>query len=297
MMNKLKKLSVALLSFVTVFALTVPALAVPSGDYAVLNIRYRPGGTPVNEVEYRLYKVADAEAEGGSYTYTLTGPFAASQIDVNDILKGGQLTAGTDASAQRNLLAQFGTYINNNQDTVREHAKTSATGTRSVGTDRHSEDGVAQFTGLDDGLYLVTCSHVHAINGTEYTPVPFLVNIPYVMDGVTNNYLTATVKFTTYTPGGGGGTDPVRPPVTPTDPVTPTNPVEPPDVDIVEPDVPLIDLPEEPGPDIEIPDEEPPLAELPQTGLLWWPVPVLTAAGAASLVFGVFLRKKEGRDG
>ena len=301
MMKKLKKLSVALLSFVTVFALTVPALAVPSGDYAVLNVRYRPGGTPVNDVEYRLYKVADAEAGEDGYKYTLTEPFAPSEIDVNGILSGGQLTAGQNASVQRDLLARFGTYINSNQEAVREYAKTSATAGRAVGPDQSTENGIAQFTGLDDGLYLVTCSRVYSVGGTQYTPVPFLVNIPYVVDGVTNNYLTATVKFTAYTPSGPGpGPDPVTPPVDPvdpTEPVEPTNPEVPPEIDITIPDVPLVDLPEEPGVEIEIPDEDPPLAELPQTGLLWWPVPVLAAAGAASVVFGLFLRKKEGRNG
>lgn len=302
MMKKLKRLSAALLSLATLAALTVPALAVPAEDYAVLNVRYRPNGAPVNDVEYRLYKVADAQAGEDGYVYTLTQPFEASEIDVNEILGGGQLTAGENASAQRDLLAQFGTYINDNQETVREHAETALTGSRPVGADQHVEDGVARFTGLDDGLYLVTCSHVHSIGRTRYTPVPFLINIPYVMDGVTNNYLTATVKFTTYTPPRPRPdpetppVDPENPPVDPEIPDNPTDPDNPPDIDITEPDVPLVDLPEEPGADIEIPDEEPPLAELPQTGLLWWPVPVLAAAGAASVAFGVLLRKKEGRD-
>lgn len=37
---------------------------------------------------------------------------------------------------------------------------------------------------------------------------------------------------------------------------------------------------------------------LPQTGMLWWPVPVLAATGAVSLFFGIFLliRKKDGSD-
>lgn len=286
MKNKLKRLSVALLSFVTVFALTVPALAVPSDNYAVLNIRYRPDNTPVNGVEYRLYKVADAKDQGdGTYTYTLTAPFAPSGIDVDAILKGGQLTTGDN----RDLLVAFGTYINNNQETVRDHAITVKTAAANIGTDQHQEDGIARFTGLEDGLYLVTSSETYTVGRTTYTPVPFLLRVPYVVDGVVNNYLTANVKFTSYTP-----TTPRDP--DPTNPTNPTDPDEPP-VDIDEPDVPLVDLPEEPDPDVEIPDEEPPLAELPQTGLLWWPVPVLAAAGVLSVALGLFQRKKDGRDG
>ena len=43
------------------------------------------------------------------------------------------------------------------------------------------------------------------------------------------------------------------------------------------------------------PPDEP---KLPQTGLLWWPVPVLAGIGAVALFFGIFLllRKKEDSD-
>lgn len=288
MKNKLKRLSVALLSFVMVVALAVPALAVPSDDYAVLNIRYRPNKTPVNGVEYRLYKVADAKDQGdGTYTYTLTAPFAASGIDVDAILKGGQLTTGDT----RNLLVAFGTYINEHQDEVRGSESMKSALTARQG----SEDGIARFTGVDDGLYLATSSATYTEDGTTYTPVPFLLKIPYVMDGVENNYLTANVKFTTSTPGGtepdnprpggggGGGGTPTPPP---------TVDVEEPEVPLAEPDVPLVELPEEIEPEVEIPEEDPPLAMLPQTGLLWWPVPLMAAAGAAFVLYGAVTRRK-----
>ena len=35
---------------------------------------------------------------------------------------------------------------------------------------------------------------------------------------------------------------------------------------------------------------------LPQTGLLWWPVPVLAAAGLALLIVGALLKRKNGHD-
>ena len=43
------------------------------------------------------------------------------------------------------------------------------------------------------------------------------------------------------------------------------------------------------------PPDEP---KLPQTGMLWWPVPVLAGIGAVALFFGIFLllRKKDGSD-
>lgn len=286
MKNNLKRLSVALLSFVMVVALAVPALAVPSDDYAVLNIRYRPNGNPVNGVEYRLYKVADAVDQGdGTYTYTLTAPFAPSGIDVDAILKGGQLTTGDT----RDLLVAFGTYINEHQDEVRgsESMKSALTANQA------GEDGIARFTGVDDGLYLATCSEVYTEDGITYTPVPFLLKIPYVVDGVENNYLTANVKFTTPAaptepdnPGGGGGGGGTPP----TPPTPPTVDVEEPEVPLA--DVPLVELPEETDPEVEIPEEETPLAMLPQTGLLWWPVPLMAAAGAAFILYGAVTRRK-----
>lgn len=284
MKNKLKRLSVALLSFVMVVALAVPALAVPSDDYAVLNIRYKPNGNPVNGVEYRLYKVADAAEQGdGTYTYTLTAPFAPSGIDVNAILKGGQLTTGDT----RDLLVAFGTYINEHQDEVRgsESMKSALTANQA------GEDGIARFTGVDDGLYLATCSEVYTEGRTTYTPVPFLLKIPYVVDGVENNYLTANVKFSSSTPTTPRPTDPDNPrPGGGTPPTPPTVDVEEPEVPLA--DVPLVELPEETDPEVEIPEEDPPLAMLPQTGLLWWPVPLMAAAGAAFILYGAVTKRK-----
>lgn len=39
----------------------------------------------------------------------------------------------------------------------------------------------------------------------------------------------------------------------------------------------------------------PPPPDLPQTGLLWWPVPILAGIGAVSLFFGIFLLLKKGK--
>lgn len=45
------------------------------------------------------------------------------------------------------------------------------------------------------------------------------------------------------------------------------------------------------------PDEPTPDKKLPQTGVLWWPVPVLACAGLAFLVIGALGAKKKKRDG
>ena len=68
----------------------------------------------------------------------------------------------------------------------------------------------------------------------------------------------------------------------------PENPTEtPPDV--------TIEIPEEPTPLNAAPGEEPPATttneRLPQTGLLWWPVPVLVGAGIVCVLIGVVRRR------
>ena len=74
--------------------------------------------------------------------------------------------------------------------------------------------------------------------------------------------------------GGGGGKDP-EPPIVIPDPEVPLGPGE---------------TPEEPP--IDIPDEEPPLAELPQTGLLQWPILVMSLAGLLLIAVGILSEQK-----
>lgn len=70
----------------------------------------------------------------------------------------------------------------------------------------------------------------------------------------------------------------------------PTTPEEEPPVDIDEPPVPL-DGGEPPEDFEELPEDPVPLAGLPQTGLLWWPVGLMAAAGLLCLTIGVYRRR------
>lgn len=314
-----KKLSVAALCLAAVFSLAVPAMALPSESYAVLNVRYAPNGTPINStegatVEYRAYKVANAVKNPDGYSYTLTEPFKNSGIAVNEAMGGMQLS--NNSAAYRTLLNQFGTFINNSNGAIAPYTTAE---TKAVTVSGTPENGIAQLTGLEDGLYLVATRAVTTIGRTQYTAVPFLVNIPYeTEDGVLNNYLTATVKFTTYTPSDPSSPDPENPtpPDNPNPPDEPTPPNEPlpdeptptvrpetpetpdtpdtPVIDISEDDVPLVDTPEDP--EIEITDEKPPLERLPQTGLLWWPVPVMALTGVVFVVFGIITKRRNCQD-
>lgn len=313
MMKLLRKAGAVLLCVTVVCSLAVTALALPASDYAVLNVVYAPNGTPVNTdsnnpVEYKAYKLADAvRAEGAGYTYTLTEAFQDCTIDgvedlngdgvadLNDLIGGEKGANGIGREASQTLLNTFRDYINGHSGI--EPVQTSETARRAIGAAGEMRDGVAQFTGLTDGLYLIATSAATWLNGTRYTPVSFVVNIPYVFEGVENNYLTATVKFETYTP----------PDPTPPKKDEPQNPDDPP-LDIPDPDVPMddgptteilpddvptTDLPELHDPDIELPDDDVPLATLPQTGLLWWPVPLLAAAGVICVGAGAVRRKRD----
>lgn len=64
--------------------------------------------------------------------------------------------------------------------------------------------------------------------------------------------------------------------------------------DIDDDDPPLIDNPDDPDNpgDVEIDDPQTPLDGLPQTGLLWWPVPLLAMLGLVLIFLGCLRRRK-----
>lgn len=63
-----------------------------------------------------------------------------------------------------------------------------------------------------------------------------------------------------------------------------------PDVDIPDPDVPLVSPP--PDDLTEIKDPDVPLATLPQTGMLWWPVPILAMSGMFLFILGWGIQRR-----
>lgn len=316
-MSKVRKWCVVLLSFAMALSLTVSALAASAKGSAVLNVRFEINvngeliginSTDENPIIYTAYRIADisADAETGKYQYTCTPAFAGAGIDINAVLKGEQANTNIDACIE--LLTAFGSYINENAESIKQTAgadiRTAETERKSIG--KTPRDGVAQFTDLKDGLYLISTKASVWVGGTQYVPYPLIVGIPYVYAGVSNNYLTATVKFDSETtpntppPPNTPTTPNTPPPNRPNRPNTPTVdipewdvPLSEPVIEILPDDVPLLDLPGEmEEPLIEIPDEDVPLAYLPQTGLLWWPVPVMAAAGIALVISGVLVRRR-----
>lgn len=306
MLKILRNRFALLLCMVLALSLATVALAVPSDDYSVLNVRFAPNGKGVNDVEFTAYKVADVTITDGVYEYSLTSPFAGSGIEINAVLNGTRVNA--DESAYKQLRLEFGNYINDNAAAVKgsgeDYVRTATTAAVSIGPDGEPEDGIAQFTNLSGGLYLIATNNSVRIGGTRFIPTPLLLNVPYEDGGVVNNYLTVNVKSTTENPTPPNNPDnpnnpnnPDNPPDNPNNPTSPGNPGGPggPDedveIDILPDDVPLAGM----EPELDIPDVDVPLATLPQTGQLWWPVPVMVVAGAALVIFGLFSRRKAAR--
>lgn len=88
-------------------------------------------------------------------------------------------------------------------------------------------------------------------------------------------------------------------PKSPNDPpyVPPEGPPDIPSEDIFDPDIPLSSIPFEEEDDLfEIDDDSVPLSSLPQTGMLWWPVPVLAVSGMCMYLAGFFLCRRRTHD-
>ncbi|MCI8698029.1 MAG: hypothetical protein HFF29_02820 [Oscillospiraceae bacterium] len=103
-------------------------------------------------------------------------------------------------------------------------------------------------------------------------------------------------------PGGGDGSSappsyPVNPSPRPSHPVNPSP--RPSDFELEDTDPPLGNITPPPRgsaplEEIELDDPDVPLGDLPQTGMLWWPVPVLAIAGLMLIVIGIVRRRTGG---
>lgn len=256
MMKIRRKLSSLAFCLCMILALVQPGDAFgAAGASLVLNYGY-------SGVKFQIYQVADEQKR-------LTEDFAGYDISLDH-----------DTNAEWQTLAM-------ELEELAEQDQIAPSEEQATG-----DNGKVQFSGLEEGWYLVTGSPMN-ISGVRYKAVPFVVNLT---EGIP---VKADVK---HSPD----------PEDPTDPEEPTNPSDPGDsgggdsdggggnpggpgggsTSITDPDVPL--GPGEPeGETAEVPEEEVPLARLPQTGQLWWPVPLLLTGGCLLLVAGIMQRKGE----
>ena len=249
-------------------------------------------GNLYSGVRLRLYRVADASAVDGAFAYTLTGGFEGSGADLDNI------TTSEGHIAQAALL--------------RAWALGNAIGPYRPGATTPSS-GMARFDGLPAGMYLLIQGS-GSQSGTRHGPggaatsgtvtlSSVLIPVPQLEGGTWSYDVSAAPKLLFRTP-----TRPDRPPDTPDTPERPRerppSPAGPPEVaapdaappgtvDLVPGNVPLVE-PEPESEELEFPDM--PLADLPQTGLLYWPIPVLGALSPLLTTSGVILVKRSKRD-
>lgn len=114
-------------------------------------------------------------------------------------------------------------------------------------------DGVAVFTQLGDGIWYAVTDKTSTIGDKIYTPTPFAVRIPYV---TTENACVVENNLISAFVKFSVETVPPVPTPGPTPTPTPVGP------------------------------------KLPQTGLLWWPVPILAGLGLILVVVGAIWKKR-----
>lgn len=272
-----------------------------SGDGCSLNVYFGENGIGFPEVAFSIYRVAGISEDG---IYTLAGDFEQYPVSLEDL----------DASGWRAVAQTLDAYA-------------ARDGITPLVTQETGPDGYFQLTGLSTGLYLVTGGQ-YVEGGVVYTPEPMLVSIPgLAADGAWDYSVETSCKFeredTADLPVSrkvqkvwkDNGSEEKRPEsitvqllengtVADTVILSQENNWEYTwsDLDasskwqVVEASVPdgyTVTAEQEENVFIltnTYPSEQPP--KLPQTGMLWWPVPLLACSGLLLLTFGLILRRK-----
>ena len=292
-----------------------------SGDGDVrLTIRYNPGveardSATVERQGYRLYLIATVNETGDGYVLTeqykdLVGTRIPTTMKPNNAYSG----------INWDLVQRTGEYINETSP----EPSFAAPIVNGEAVFTNLPRGLYLGTGPACYINGKLSTPVPFVVSLPYLVDDAQLAPEGVEAGVYYTDVTVSPKFNT--PSGGTHHKPStpdtpdNPPDTPPDEPDnpPDNPPDEPPVDIPDEPVPLVDIPDEPVPLVDIPDEpvptttktsqnpntpkkpntttindEPvPLARLPQTGLLWWPVPVLAVAGVALTSAGLVGRRK-----
>ena len=285
--------------------MTTPALAhgnINIGQEGSLNLSFGENGIGFTGVPFSIYRVADISEEG---TYTLAGDFEQYPVRLENL----------NSSGWRALAQTLDAYVA--RDDI------SPLLTRKTG-----QDGSFQITGLSSGLYLVT-GEQYAEGSLVYTPEPMLVSIPgQAASGEWNYDIEVLCKFDredvedvrtsrkVQKVWADDGNEEKRPEeisvqllengrIVDTVVLSRENNWEytwdhldgSSKWQIVEASVPdgyTVTTTQEGNVFVltnTSPSERP--SRLPQTGMLWWPVPVLACSGLLLLVVGLVLRRKQ----
>ena len=306
----MKKKWLVVLSTILLFCVMVfPAAAAQNGQTQGYSITVRAAFNriAIRNAEFRLYRVG----EGADRNYAYLPPYDSLGLPAySDTVSAAKRTV---------IIAGLQAYIEKN------NPKPDAT----ARTDR---SGNATFSGLQAGVYLVLSDEQRTFGNVIYTPLPILIHLPYTQNGAAADHVEADIKYaisvpTTEPPAGTttppGSTTP--PPGSTTEPPTgettepptgettepptgettepPTGETtEPPTGETTEPptgettEPPTGETTEPPTASTTEPTTKPDKPQIPPTGQLWWPVPVLLAAGLLLTAFGLGLRRKTERD-
>lgn len=153
-MRRITAVLLSLLCAVAVFFLPVTASATGAGtaeQFYKLNIKFCPGGIPVEGAEFYVYHVAEPTSDGG---FRLAGAFAGYRVSLDDL----------DSDSLRSLAATLAGYAA--RDNIRPDDE-----------DVTNRDGIATLTVVKPGMYLVAGPSVK-VDGTVYWPSPVMIFLP-----------------------------------------------------------------------------------------------------------------------
>ena len=158
----------ALVLLACALAVTAVAQTIDLDRENTLTVSFGESGEGFPEVEFSLYPVASLTEE----EYALTGDFAQYPVSLEDL----------DSSGLRSLAQTLDAYV----------ARDTLTPLLSQET---GEDGMVSFDGLSPGLYLVL-GESYTQDNTVYTPSPMLFYLPgHGEDGSWEYEVTASCKF------------------------------------------------------------------------------------------------------
>lgn len=142
--------------------------SIDTAKKASLTVYFGQGGKGFSEVEFAVYKVADVSASG---EYALAGDFQNYPVEWK----------GLDSSGWRALAQTLDAYVARDELPAWTRARTG-------------QDGTFCITECAVGLYLVT-GEPYVSGDTVYTPEPMLVALPGLAQGVWNYDVEVSCKF------------------------------------------------------------------------------------------------------
>ena len=286
-MKRIFAVMVALVLCITTFVTPASAYSLPDlSRKCSITIEMMHGGSAIRNMRITIYRVAKAELLSGVVlNFPLTSQFAGASVDFDEL-----------DSSSKNL--EFSRIL-------RDYASNNGiTGTY----DSTNSSGKVTFSNLDAGIYLVVPS---ATSG-YYTPAPYLIMLPHTDANENWVYSVTARPKTEVIPVPPPPPPPPGPPPRPRpDPGPEPDPRPRPDPDPRPTPTPLPPVPTPPRGSYEeiLPDDIPlgneeiwtidpddipkGTGDLPQTGVLRWPIPVLSISGLLLFSFGWVMTSKE----